>query len=213
MTMATRKLRPPDAPARAGRPAAPLSRLTLAGVLRSGLSMGRAAVARACPMTWFPAPRFPMPMVRVPLAGALLAAALAAASGPAAAQSAVIMGRLFASPQERAALDAQRNAASGAPTVNGQPAAPQNGAPGMAAPAGAPVADAPPPAPLQLNGVVRRSDGKSTVWLNQEPQLDGSNALQNQTLSVRLSSGRQVILKAGQSFNPANETVQDDAGQ
>jgi len=143
---------------------------------------------------------------------ALLAAVLAASTGVAAAQSAVIMGRLFASPQERAALDAQRDAVLGPASVNGQPAPPYQKQ-GSAPPA--PVADAPPPAPapVQLNGVVRRSDGKSTVWLNQQPQVDGANALQDQTLSVRLSSGRQVILKPGQSFNPANGTVQDDAGQ
>lgn len=143
---------------------------------------------------------------------ALLAAVLAASAGTAAAQSAVIMGRLFASPQERAALDAQRDAVLGPAPVNGQPTPPPNGQANPPPPS-APVADAPPPPPLQLNGVVRRSDGRSTVWLNQQPQVDGDNALQDQTLSVRLSSGRQVILKPGQSFNPANGTIQDDAGQ
>ena len=143
---------------------------------------------------------------------ALLAAALATAAGPALAQSSVIIGRLFASPQERATLDAQRDESAGLAPVSGQGAAPQNG---RSAPAGGPAAGADPaPAPpLQLNGVVRRSDGRSTVWLNQVPRVDAGNALQDQTLSVRLSSGRQVILKPGQSFNPADGTIQDDTGK
>ena len=211
--MATRR-RIPDAPPREGaaRHAAPPRREPPCRAPMVGAPPSRTPMARV-PLCDLPI----QGVVGVALARALLAAAfaamLAAASGPAAAQSAVIMGRLFASPQERAALDAQRNAASGGQAINGQPAAaPQNGQPGMAPPV-APAADTPPPAPLQLNGVVRRGDGKSTVWLNEQPQVDGANALQNQTLSVRLSSGRQVILKAGQSFNPTNETVQDDAGQ
>ncbi|MEX0959678.1 MAG: hypothetical protein WDZ63_10370 [Burkholderiales bacterium] len=67
------------------------------------------------------------------------------------------LGRLFFTPKQRAALDA------GAPI--------SRPAPKPAAAATAPRRPAPPPAPreLRLGGVVTRSDGERTVWIDGKP--------------------------------------------
>lgn len=138
--------------------------------------------------------------------GAALALAALLAAGPAHAQGG--LGRLFTTPIERMQLDSQRN---GSPA--GLPG--QNTA--IAAPAAAPLPEQPlavAPEPVQLNGVVRRSSGRSTVWLNQVPQADANNQLlPDQSLSLRLSSGRKLIMKPGQSFDPANGSVREAAGR
>ncbi|WP_317202124.1 hypothetical protein, partial [Janthinobacterium sp.] len=73
---------------------------------------------------------------------------------------------------------------------------------------------APTPPPTVLDGIVRRSGGKSTIWLNQVPQAGPDNKLQHgTTLALPLSSGRIVILKPGQSFNPADGSVSEDHGR
>lgn len=193
---------------------------------------------------------------------------LAAAVPPVCAQQ-VALGRLFATPAERSALDSQREA-GGAPAIQGAVAsAPQpiaeagppsltvaaaapppastanpapptlvppaadipfaftmpglNGpgttpvapgasaAPPPAAPGVAPAA-APPPAAssaIQLSGVLRGSSGRTTVWLNQVPQTGGVKAGPGPAVSLRLSSGRQLIMKPGQSFDPAHGSVQE----
>ena len=105
------------------------------------------------------------------------------------------LGRLFSSPEERAQLDAAR---SGTP------------------PAGAVQAPAPPPAPpppgppLELNGLVQRSSGRSTVWLNQAPQQEPHNQVSGTSqLTLRLSNGQVVLLKPGQQYDPASGTVME----
>ncbi|MEG1115146.1 MAG: hypothetical protein RSE46_08965, partial [Janthinobacterium sp.] len=107
-------------------------------------------------------------------------------------------GRLFLSPEQRAQLDAQRYG----------PPAPD---PAMAAPA--PPPPPPPPAPpVELNGVVQRSSGRSTVWLNQEVQNEPHNRLASGkpgTLTLRLSNGQVVLLKPGQRYDPASGTVSE----
>ena len=119
----------------------------------------------------------------------LLCAALASASlaqaGP------VQLGRLFSSPEQRAQLDAQRNGPPPAPAVQAAPPPP------------------PPPAPpVQLDGLVQRSSGRSTVWLNQTPQQEPHNQLApGGQLTLTLSSGQVVVLKPGQQYDPASGTV------
>ena len=114
--------------------------------------------------------------------------------GAARAQSAPI-GRLFFSPEERAQLDAQR-ANGGAPPQPVQAAPP-----------------APPPPPVTMNGVVKRSSGKSTVWLNDTPQNDDNNQLAtpaaDPSVTLRLSSGRKVVLKPGQTLDLGTQAVHD----
>ncbi|MCM2564286.1 MULTISPECIES: hypothetical protein [Janthinobacterium] len=122
----------------------------------------------------------------------ILCALLAGAALTAQAQP---LGRLFLSPQQRAQLDAQRY---GPPPPD----------PALAAPAPPPP---PPPAPpVELNGVVQRSSGRSTVWLNQEAQNEPHNRLARDkpgTLTLRLSNGQAVLLKPGQRYDPASGTV------
>ncbi|MGK5047826.1 hypothetical protein ACQ4WP_18300 [Janthinobacterium sp. GB4P2] len=108
------------------------------------------------------------------------------------------LGRLFLSPEQRAQIDAQRY---------GPPAAD----PALAPP---PPPPPPPPAPpVELNGVVLRSSGRSTVWLNQEAQNEPHNRLARDksgasgTLTLRLSTGQVVLLKPGQRYDPASGTV------
>ena len=159
------------------------------------------------------------------------------------------LGRLFNTPAERLALDANRGkvaaAANAAPVaapaqadfrplgVPGNmppPAAPDNmlppGAPGnmppptadaMMPPAPGMAADAPPappPAPeqLQLNGVVRSSSGRSTVWINNVPQSGPQNKFSNRNnkaLTVTLPSGKKVLLRPGQRYDLADGRVKD----
>ncbi|MES2126226.1 MAG: hypothetical protein V4463_03050 [Pseudomonadota bacterium] len=134
----------------------------------------------------------------------ILGLALCLATAGASAQS-VSMGRLFNTPQERSNLDAQRG------TVTST---------GAQAPVPAPVVQAPPPPPepYTLNGIVKRSDGKTTVWINGVAQEDQNNVLagtaKSPALKLKLSSGRKVILKPGQSYNVTERTIKDvDATQ
>ncbi|HEV7816107.1 MAG TPA: hypothetical protein VGP06_13535 [Janthinobacterium sp.] len=113
------------------------------------------------------------------------------------------LGRLFASPGQRAELDARRN----------------NGTLGAAgAPATAPaaiVAPPPPPAaPVELNGIVKRSGGTSTIWLNNVAQSTGNDAFvgaraATPALNVNTPSGRTVILKPGQSYDANDGSVKE----
>ena len=134
------------------------------------------------------------------LRACVLYALLAGAALTAQAQSqSPQLGRLFLSPEQRAQLDAQRYG----------PPAPD---PALAAPPSPPPP--PPPAPpVELNGVVQRSSGRSTVWLNQEAQNEPHNRLARGksgapgTLTLRLSNGQVVLLKPGQRYDPASGTV------
>ena len=157
------------------------------------------------------------------------------------------LGRLFNTPAERSALDANRGKVVST-TVNGpaaaqvQPGAPSDyflppGVPGNMPPPGAqgvqpgsaqpgmmPPAgtqgmdpDAPPPAPpapeqLEMNGVVRSSSGRSTVWLNNVPQSGPQNKFSNRNkkaLTVTLPSGKRVLLRPGQRYDLADGRVKD----
>ncbi|MGK5078936.1 hypothetical protein [Janthinobacterium sp. HLX7-2] len=111
------------------------------------------------------------------------------------------LGRLFLSPEQRAQLDAQRY---GPPPAD----------PVLAAPA-PPPPPPPPGPPVELNGVVQRSSGRSTIWLNQTPQNEPHNRLRGgmngkgSTLSLRLSNGQLILLKPGQRYDPASGSVSE----
>ncbi|MBJ7313599.1 hypothetical protein ACFOLJ_26985 [Rugamonas sp. CCM 8940] len=136
-------------------------------------------------------------------AGAMLLA-LALALAPSEAHAAAPLGRLFSTPAERAQLD-QRRAGAALPLAPPAEAAP---------PAAAAGAEAPPDS-MVLNGVVRRSSGRSTVWLNQVPQEDQQNRLRPAAgngapaLQLQLPSGRQVILRAGQRYETDSGSVKE----
>lgn len=99
------------------------------------------------------------------------------------------MGRIFFTPEQRAQLDAARAQKAVASQVR----------------------DDPLPETITYNGIVRRSDGKATVWINNKPLPD--NELRSGSVltgnidrdgQVRLQTGQgagaaQVRLKVGQS--------------
>lgn len=99
--------------------------------------------------------------------------ALAAASGPARAQE---LGRLFFTPEQRAALDARRKA-----RIPDKPAA---------------AAVAPSPT-TRIDGYVQRSGGKSTVWVNGEAISEGSQPEDLRVAPRRGDPGR-VSVSAGE---------------
>ncbi|OGA70657.1 MAG: hypothetical protein A3G81_17810 [Betaproteobacteria bacterium RIFCSPLOWO2_12_FULL_65_14] len=105
--------------------------------------------------------------------------------------SAQDLGRLFFSPEQRAALDARRKA-----RVPDKPAA-------------APIVASPT---TRLDGYVRRSDGRSTVWVNgvevdqASPRADGSVAV------VVGDSEARVQLKPGEVLDRGSGEVSDVLG-
>ena len=102
------------------------------------------------------------------------------------------IGRLFFSPDERAMLDRIRQKSSGNTVSTTEQ--------------------------VTLNGIVRRSSGKTTAWINQLPQHENETP---QGIAVRqgqaskpsalllLPSGKQVNLKAGQTFDTTKGKVRE----
>ena len=118
----------------------------------------------------------------------LTAAALLGLAVPAGAET---LGRLFFSPDERAMLDQQRQKGSSVVTSTEK---------------------------ITLNGIVQRSSGKTTTWINRLPQNEnetpqGVTAQPGKTSKpsavLLLPSGRQVQLKAGQTFDAARDRVRE----
>ncbi|USX24615.1 hypothetical protein NHH73_18575 [Oxalobacteraceae bacterium OTU3CINTB1] len=145
-------------------------------------------------------------------------------------------GRLFNTPAERSVLEASRGkvvkdgvgAQAQAPTRpdappprepnTAPPSGPDGVQPGLAKPGTAAGIDgAAPPAPpapaqLEMNGVVRSSSGRSTVWLNNTPQSGPQNQFSNRhnkALTVTLPSGRKILLRPGQRYDLADGRVKD----
>jgi len=129
------------------------------------------------------------------------AVAAALTSVPAPAQER--LGRLFFTPAQRASLDvarSQRARTALATEKNEQEAAPV-------------------PQTITYSGVLRRSDGKTTVWINNQPVHDresaGAAAIVGRVRpdgSVTLQvpqSGRSVILKPGQSVELLSGAVEE----
>lgn len=141
-----------------------------------------------------PAPPKPKPTHRH-TALRLAVLALAAAITPQGSTHAEeqVLGRLFFSPERRATLDRQRHLhTEEARIVEG--------------------------ANLTLNGVVRRSSGKSTVWVNGMPYADHASNAQVQSRidhhdpsRVTLKAGDEApaSLKVGESINRATGEKQD----
>jgi len=105
------------------------------------------------------------------------------------------MGRLFFSPEERVMLDRFRQK-SGGSTVSTVSTTEQ----------------------ITLNGIVRRSSGKTTAWINQVPHHEneapqGVTIQQSSTSKpsavLLLPSGKKVDLKAGQTFDATKGKVRE----
>jgi hypothetical protein len=118
--------------------------------------------------------------------------ALALIAPPLGAQE---LGRLFFTPEQRAALDARRKAR-----------VPDRAAPLLAAPS------------TRLDGFVKRSAGPSTVWINGEsmtenapeaPRIDARGS--GVSLSVG-EAGQRVQLKPGETLDRGNGEVRDVLG-
>ena len=116
------------------------------------------------------------------------------ASAPASAEE---LGRLFFTPEQRAALDARRKA-----RIPDKPAAV--------------VVESPV---TRLDGLVSRGSGRSTVWVNGEPVPEGTQPEGIRVKPRRAATGRviveigesdnQVDLKIGQSFDRGTGEVRD----
>ncbi len=125
----------------------------------------------------------------------ILLASLVVPSAPSAAQE---LGRLFFTPEQREALDARRKA-----RVPDKPAAAQVASP-----------------TLRLDGYVKRSGGRSTVWVNGESIGVGTSAespridSRDSHVSVNVGdSPARVELKPGEVLDRGNGEIRDVAGE
>jgi hypothetical protein len=132
--------------------------------------------------------------------GVLVGMLLAAGATAAAAQE---LGRLFFTPEQRAELDARRKA-----RVPDKPAA-------------VAVVESPR---TRLDGYVKRSGGKSTVWLNGEPVPVGAPSAdariypsRDKTDTVTVGTGegeneRRIPLRVGETLERDTGDVEDVIG-
>jgi hypothetical protein len=130
------------------------------------------------------------------------ALAAAATSVPAPAQER--LGRLFFTPAQRASLDVARS---------------QRARTALATDEKTDQEATPVPQTITYSGVLRRSDGKTTVWINNQPVHDresaGAAAIVGRVRpdgSVTLQvpqTGRSVILKPGQSVELLSGAVEE----
>ncbi len=105
--------------------------------------------------------------------------------------SAQELGRLFFTPEQRAALDARRKARipdKAAPT------------PSVASPT------------TRLDGYVRRSDGRSTVWVNGERVDEASPRADGRVPVTVGESDARVPLKPGEVLDRGSGEVEDVLG-
>lgn len=117
------------------------------------------------------------------------------------------LGRLFFSADERALLD---NARKQKITISEEP---------ITATAAA-TATPPPAKNLSVSGVVKRSDGGSTVWINKKP-LDGKSEIVDGKQITGVFPGgkvvvrhpedkRKIVLKVGQHFDASSGVTREN---
>lgn len=133
----------------------------------------------------------------------LACCALVAAALPAPAPAQERLGRLFFTPAQRASLDVARSQRARAALATER----------------AEQEATPVPQTITYSGVLRRSDGRTTVWINNQPVHDresaGAAAIVGRVRpdgSVTLQvpqSGRSVTLKPGQSVELLGGTVEE----
>ncbi|MGH8727817.1 MAG: hypothetical protein ACREV9_06600 [Burkholderiales bacterium] len=119
------------------------------------------------------------------------------------------IGRLFFTPEQRALLD---NARQQKIKVGEEP---EPAAVAAVEPPSAP----PPPENLSINGLIYRSDGTSTVWINNKPVNDKAPLANGRKVTSIGSSGkvsvslpeqkRRIMLKVGQDFDAMDGQVQE----
>lgn len=123
------------------------------------------------------------------------------------------VGRLFFTPVERDRLDQLRKSSRPPEKAGAADAAPDPVQEALAA----------PPPFLAIQGYVRRSDGKGTVWVNRQPVQEqaatpgfsvGKLGKKDNRVEIKLSgSSKPISLKAGQSYDPESGLVIDGARQ
>ena len=99
------------------------------------------------------------------------------------------LGRLFYTPEQRAMLDLARKTAP----LNASGEADANNAQGF-----------------MVNGVVTRSDGQRSIWVNGhlEQSVERPGKPDRSQAHIKLPGG-EIKLKVGQSFNPATGRVEE----
>jgi hypothetical protein len=135
--------------------------------------------------------------------GLVACSALAAAAVAVPASAQERLGRLFFTPAQRASLDVARSQRARAAVATEKPEQEAT----------------PVPQTITYSGVLRRSDGKTTVWINNQPVHDresaGAAAIVGRVRpdgSVTLQvpqSGRSVSLKPGQSVELLTGAVEE----
>lgn len=100
------------------------------------------------------------------------------------------LGRLFFSPEQRALLDLARDRAPTKNTVE--------------------EVQAVAPSEITLNGMVTRSDGKASLWVNGrlEQGLNYRGTPERNQVQLKMPSGG-VKLKVGQTYDPASDRVEE----
>jgi hypothetical protein len=110
------------------------------------------------------------------------------------------LGRLFFTPQQRASLDAGRRISLVKKTVADKPAAPSG------------------PSAVELNGIITRSDGERTVWVNGKPYHDRSpqgmrvrtDPRKPASAEVRVANTRAAAqLRVGQRLDTRSGAISD----
>ena len=123
---------------------------------------------------------------------------------PAPAQAAEPLGRLFFTPEQRSKLDDARSRKTRVTLTTEKPE-------------DAVVPPVPQPEVVTFDGIVRRSDGKTTVWLNNRAVTEKDTAgsivgrvLPDGRITVQgLQSGRSADLKVGQRAELLSGTVEE----
>jgi hypothetical protein len=142
-------------------------------------------------------------------------AALLALLPPAPVALAQLPGRLFTTPAERAALDAERSARpvrQAAQAAQAEREVTERQAHDLPPP--------PPPEPFTMNGVVVRSSGSNTAWVDGRPVLTGEETDKGVRVDTRTldaggaevtvsGSGQSLRLKPGQTFVPDEGKVSE----
>jgi hypothetical protein len=121
------------------------------------------------------------------------------------------VGRLFFSADERALLD---NARRQKIKLHEEPA------PAAVTATIEPPRPAPPPENLSVSGVVKRSDGVSTVWINKKPVDGKSEIADGKKLTGVFPGGkvvvrhpedkRKIVLKVGQHFDESSRAAREN---
>lgn len=123
------------------------------------------------------------------------------------------LGRLFLTPAERGHLDQLRRTSK----------PPEKAGPVETSAEHLSEASSPPPDAVTIQGYVKRSDGKGTVWVNRQPVQEQTSAheisigklgAKDNRVEVRLpGNGKAVSLKAGQTYDTASGMIVDNPGQ